>query len=80
MGVAQMTALKGMFVAYAALGIATVCRTGMMVESLGGFVGLHSDTGAMRVMPPSGHHPGQHHATDRAPVAEPAGARPEDQH
>ena len=31
--------------AYAALGIATVCRTSMMVESLGGFVGLPADCG-----------------------------------
>lgn len=66
--------------AYAALGIATVCRTNMMVDSLGGFVGLPADTGAMRVMPPSGHHPGQHQAPSDAPAAGSTGARPEDQH
>ena len=66
--------------AYAALGIATVCRTGMMVESLGGFVGLPAVGGAMRVMPPTGHHPGQHHAPRPVPAAAPIGARPEDQH
>jgi trk system potassium uptake protein TrkA len=66
--------------AYAALGIATVCRTGMMVESLGGFVGLPADGGAMRVMPPTGHHPGQHHAARPVTAAAPIGTRPEDQH
>lgn len=66
--------------AYAALGIATVCRTSMMVESLGGFVGLPADSGTMRVMPPSGNHPGQHPVNGPARVAEPTWARPEDQH
>ena len=66
--------------AYAALGIATVCRTSMMVESLGGFVGLRADGGAMRVMPPTGHHAGQHAATRNPPATEPTGALPEDQH
>ena len=42
--------------AYAAMGIAIICRTDMMVESMAGFVGLPMDTGAMRVMPPTGHH------------------------
>lgn len=46
--------------AYAALGIATVNRTSMMVESLGAYLGLPADTGAMRVLAPSGHHPGPH--------------------
>ncbi|MET0771524.1 MAG: TrkA family potassium uptake protein [Candidatus Limnocylindrales bacterium] len=42
--------------AYAAMGIAIICRTDMMVESMAGFVGLPMDNGAMRVMPPTGHH------------------------
>jgi trk system potassium uptake protein TrkA len=46
--------------AYAALGIATVCRTKMLVDSLGAFVGLPSDPSSMRVQPASGHHPGPH--------------------
>jgi trk system potassium uptake protein TrkA len=46
--------------AYSALGIATVCRTGMMVESLASFAGLPMDQSAMRVMAPTGHHPGPH--------------------
>jgi trk system potassium uptake protein len=67
--------------AYAALGIATVNRTSMMVESLGGFVGLPADAGAMRVLPPSGHHPGPHaRAGATAAAAAPAGAWSEDQH
>jgi trk system potassium uptake protein TrkA len=47
--------------AYTAMGLAIICRTDMMVESLAGFVGLPIDTGAMRVMAPTGHHP---HVTD----------------
>jgi trk system potassium uptake protein TrkA len=43
--------------AYAAMGIAIICRTDMMVESLAGFVGLPMDTSALRVMAPTGHHP-----------------------
>ena len=42
--------------AYAAMGIAIICRTDMMVESMAGFVGLPMDTGALRVMAPTGHH------------------------
>lgn len=48
--------------AYAAMGIAVLCRTVMMVESLTDFVGLPWDSGAMRVMAPTGHHP--HHDTE----------------
>lgn len=39
--------------AYAALGIGTVCRTTMMVESIAGYLGLPSDGGACRVIRPS---------------------------
>ncbi|MFO1540254.1 MAG: potassium channel family protein [Chloroflexota bacterium] len=39
--------------AYAALGVATLCRTSMMVESLGVFLGLPADRGACRVLPPA---------------------------
>ena len=60
--------------AYAALGIATVCRTTMMVDVPRAASWACPPTpGAMRVMPPSGHHPGQHRATGRTPAAEPAG-------
>jgi trk system potassium uptake protein len=67
--------------AYAALGIATVNRTSMMVESLGGFVGLPADAGAMRVLPPTGHHPGPHARPEHpSPGATPTGSWSEDQH
>ena len=67
--------------AYAALGIATVCRTSMMVDSLGGFVGLPTDSSSTRVQRPSGHHPGPH-AMAGAPsrAAASTGTRSEDQH
>ncbi len=42
--------------AYAALGIATVCRTDMLVESLAAFTGLDAELGTMQVMAPTGHH------------------------
>lgn len=55
--------------AYSALGIATVCRTDMMVESMAGFVGLDTNEGAMEVMVPTGHHPGPHSDQEREGVA-----------
>lgn len=67
--------------AYAALGIATVCRTDMMVDALGAFVGMPSDGGAMRVRRPTGHHPGIHAATViSSPTAAPIGKWSEDLH
>ncbi len=67
--------------AYASLGIATICRTSMLVESLSGFVGLPSDTTEMRVMPPTGHHPGPHGArTANGSVAVSDATRPEVEH
>jgi trk system potassium uptake protein TrkA len=50
--------------AYAAMGIAIICRTDMMVEAMAGFLGLPTDAGTLRVMPPTGHH--SHAATDAA--------------
>ena len=47
--------------AYAAMGIAIVCRTDMMVASLTDFVGLPTDTSVLRVMAPTGHHPHADH-------------------
>jgi trk system potassium uptake protein TrkA len=47
--------------AYAAMGIAIICRTDMMVESMAGFVGLPMDADALRVMAPTGHHPHADH-------------------
>ncbi len=48
--------------AYSAMGIAIVCRTNMMVESLAEFVGLEGSKGARQVMAPTGHH--AHHDAD----------------
>jgi trk system potassium uptake protein TrkA len=42
--------------AYATMGIAVICRTEMMVESLASFVGLPMDQGAMHVLAPTGSH------------------------
>jgi trk system potassium uptake protein TrkA len=46
--------------AYAALGIATICRTSMAVEALAGYIGLPSDGTTMGVMRATGHHGGNH--------------------
>lgn len=53
--------------AYGELGIATLCRTGLMVDAVNGYLGLPpSDLPGM--LAPSGHHDGgQHHET--APLA-----------
>jgi trk system potassium uptake protein TrkA len=42
--------------AYASLGVATVCRTTMMVDALGQFLGMRGDPNAMRVRAATGHH------------------------
>jgi len=42
--------------AYAALGLATICRTAMMTESLAGFLGLRADKVSMKVQAPTGRH------------------------
>lgn len=46
--------------AYTALGIATICRTGMMVDALAVHVGLRLDHAMQGVMRATGHHPGNH--------------------
>jgi trk system potassium uptake protein len=49
--------------AYASLGIATLCRTTMLVDALGRYAGLPSDPGADGVSLATGQHPGgDHHA------------------
>jgi trk system potassium uptake protein len=53
--------------AYAALGIATLCRTTMMADALTAFLGMRSDPAAGRVRAPSGQHPGPRTAV--APTA-----------
>jgi trk system potassium uptake protein TrkA len=46
--------------AYAALGIATICRTSMAVEALASYIGLPGENSLMGVIRPTGHHDGDH--------------------
>jgi len=63
--------------AYAELGIATLCRTGLMVDAVNAHLGL-PPSGFAGMLAPTGHHPGgQHHAhtgADADPVAAAPGA------
>jgi len=43
--------------AYAELGIATVCRTGLMLDAMNAYLGL-PESGLPGLLPPSGQHPG----------------------
>lgn len=69
--------------AYAELGIATLCRTGLMVDAMDAYLGLPL-SGLPGMLAPSGHHDGVHHdgpVIDAAPPATPSpvgtpGARP----
>lgn len=65
--------------AYAELGIATLSRTGLMVDAMDGYLGLPL-SGLPGLLPPSGHHGGAGHhetadlvavATPNAPVTHP---------
>jgi len=47
--------------AYASLGVATICRTTMMVDALGQFLGMRGDPTAMRVRAATGQHPDTAH-------------------
>jgi trk system potassium uptake protein TrkA len=55
--------------AYAELGIATVCRTGLIVDAMNAYLGLPA-SGLPGLLPPSGHHPGaeEHHALASSPT------------
>jgi trk system potassium uptake protein len=58
--------------AYAALGIATLCRTGLMHDAVNEYLGL-APSGMAGLLEPSGTHPGgEHHEQSAAP----AGASP----
>ena len=46
--------------AYAELGIATLCRTGLMVDAVNGYLGF-PPSGLAGMLEPSGHHPGGDH-------------------
>lgn len=65
--------------AYRSLGISTICRTTMLVDALGQYVGLPGDPGAMAVSAATGQHPGGGHdeeagAVHAAPDAQPVRA------
>src|SRR5688500_11288654 len=47
--------------AYTALGIATLCRTRLLIDALAQFAGMEADPGADGVSRPTGHHH-HHHA------------------
>lgn len=49
--------------AYAELGIATLCRTGLMMDAVAGYLGLPK-TDLPGMLAPTGHHPGGHHEED----------------
>ncbi len=55
--------------AYSSLGIATICRTTMMVDAMAGFLGEPTGRPLPGVIPPTGHHPGDHSATSSAASA-----------
>ena len=57
--------------AYAELGIATLCRTGLMVDAIDHYLGFPS-SGLPGMLAPTGHH-GAHHDIDRTPATNAAG-------
>jgi trk system potassium uptake protein TrkA len=57
--------------AYAELGIATLCRTGLMVDAIDHYLGFPT-TGLPGMLAPTGHH-GAHHDTDARPATNAAG-------
>jgi trk system potassium uptake protein TrkA len=59
--------------AYTALGLATICRTRMLVDALARHAGLAADSGATGVQPATGHHD---HADQPATAAVSAAAAP----
>ncbi len=53
--------------AYAELGIATLCRTGLMMDAINGYLGW-PPSGLPGILAPVGHHPGgEHHEDDEDP-------------
>ena len=59
--------------AYAELGIATVCRTGLMLDAMNAYLGLPA-SGLPGLLPPSGHHAGRRSASRRGRAAPSGGA------
>jgi trk system potassium uptake protein TrkA len=54
--------------AYAQLGIATLCRTGLMVDAMNGYIGLPS-SGLPGLLAPTGHHGSDDHHPRISPMA-----------
>jgi hypothetical protein len=54
--------------AYAELGLATLCRTGLMADAVNGYLGL-PPSGLGGLLPPSGTHPGGGHDHDHERAA-----------
>ena len=52
--------------AYAELGIATICRTGLMMDAINAYLGL-PPSGIAGMLEPTGHHPGGEHHRHGAP-------------
>lgn len=67
--------------AYAELGIATLCRTGLMLDAVNEYLGLPPSK-LPGVLAPTGHHDGAHHdgtsplSRPAAPIGAPTGATP----
>ena len=56
--------------AYAELGIATVCRTGLIVDAMNAYLGV-PPSGLPGMLAPIGTHPGGHHGRDAHPQGPP---------
>lgn len=52
--------------AYAMLGLATICRTRLLVDAMARYMGMPADEGADGVRPAESHH--DHHPADAAPL------------
>jgi trk system potassium uptake protein TrkA len=61
--------------AYADLGIATLCRTGLMLDAVNAYLGLPI-SGLPGMQAPTGHHPGDAHHDEPAGLASAVGAGP----
>lgn len=61
--------------AYAELGIATLCRTGLMMDAISGFLGWPA-SGLPGILSPTGQHPGGEHHEDSPEGPSTVGAAP----
>ena len=61
--------------AYAELGIATLCRTGLMLDAVNGYLGFPK-SGLAGLLAPSGNHPGGEHHDRGLPAGAAAGTAP----